>query len=560
MIAFLFFKSSNVKPFLSIGVICLSLFAAFLNIGIVGAQDTLLHNIINFKNPIRSLAKDAKGLIYIQTSEGVFVLSKGKIEKSAFPVSNFDRIIVYNGELTSRKALEKQHIKHQSVNQNCDWQHLLLSSGSLNFCQVETDPSGLVWVSNGSKFLYSFKINNLFKRSIPNISIRGIEHIKNQLFVLTYSGIFLNGNPWMIEEINNGSTNVFKKNDQFWFASTDQVFKLDTRSNLLSVILNRFESAEVGEISSIFVYEDKLFIGGFNGLFTKKGNGDLVKATLKHEVHHLVMLHDKLYVCTARGIYRLEKDKFIIHKAFPSQLVYNDIEERYGKFYAGSDSGIWVFDGELSIAYNLFKNTPYENQECFAIEWDNYNQLWVSTAKGLIKFDLNDNDMNIYLSDVEFNKRSSFKRESNLYFGSTEGLFAFDTKDFSSEELSYQPKYEENESISKGYIYLLMLSLLSTMLAIYFYLKTKRSIKNSVPNKLLENDPSTGQSLFTMETIEAYILKNINTITAESLREDSGLSKNLFYKSFSQHYDITPKQLIETIRRDHLRRKRIPSG
>lgn len=555
MIAFLFFKSSNAKPFFGVGVICLSLFATFLNIGIAEAQDTLLYNIINFKNPIRSLAKDAKGLIYIQTSEGVFVLLKEKFEKSAFTVSNFDRIIVHKGELTSRKALEKQNIKHRSLNQNCDWQHLLPSSGSVNFCQVENDPSGLIWVSNGSKFLYCFKINNLFKRSIPNISIRGIEFYKDRLFVLTYSGLFVNGTKWL-DKSSFGSSNILLDGHHLLFASTTQIFNLDLSTEKFNLELLKINTEMIGEISSLLNAEGILYIGGFHGLYAKNGNGELVKESIKNEVHHLIMLHDKLYVCTAKGIYHLEKGKFIIHKAFPSQLVYNDIEERYGRFYAASAAGVWVFDGESSKAYNLFKNTPYENQECFAIEWDDYNQLWVSTAKGLIKFNLNDNNMDIYLSDIEFNKRSSFKRESNFYFGSTEGLFTFDAKDFSSEELSFQPKEEKKESFDKGFIFLLMLSLLSSMLSVYFYLKTKRRIKYSLTDQIKENSEATGQPLYTMESIEAYILKHIKTITAESLREDSGLSKNLFYKSFSQHYDITPKQLIETIRRDHLRRKK----
>lgn len=555
MIAFLFFKSSNAKPFFGVGVICLSLFATFLNIGIAEAQDTLLYNIINFKNPIRSLAKDAKGLIYIQTSEGVFVLLKEKFEKSAFTVSNFDRIIVHKGELTSRKALEKQNIKHRSLNQNCDWQHLLPSSGSVNFCQVENDPSGLIWVSNGSKFLYCFKINNLFKRSIPNISIRGIEFYKDRLFVLTYSGLFVNGTKWL-DKSSFGSSNILLDGHHLLFASTTQIFNLDLSTEKFNLELLKINTEMIGEISSLLNAEGILYIGGFHGLYAKNGNGELVKESIKNEVHHLIMLHDKLYVCTAKGIYHLEKGKFIIHKAFPSQLVYNDIEERYGRFYAASAAGVWVFDGESSKAYNLFKNTPYENQECFAIEWDDYNQLWVSTAKGLIKFNLNDNNMDIYLSDIEFNKRSSYKRESNFYFGSTEGLFTFDAKDFSSEELSFQSKEEKKESFDKGFIFLLMLSLLSSMLSVYFYLKTKRRIKYSLTDQIEENSAATGQPLYTMESIEAYILKHIKTITAESLREDSGLSKNLFYKSFSQHYDITPKQLIETIRRDHLRRKK----
>lgn len=532
------------------------LFLFFIQLNPIQAQDTILYNIMNLRNPIRSIVKDDNGLIYIQTIEGVFVLSKEKIEKSSFPISNFDRIIVYKGELASRRALEEQNIKPPFINQNSDWQHLLPSSGSLNFCQVETDPTGIVWVSNGSKFLYGFKINSLFKRSIPKISIRGIEIYEDKLFVLTYSGLFVNGTKW-IDKSSFGSSNILKKGNHLLFASTTNIFNLDLSLEKFNLELLKTNTEKVGEISSLIYNTDgTLYVGGFNGLFSKNGNGELVKESIKHEVHHLIMLRDKLYICTAKGIYYFKKGKFIIHKAFPSHLVYNDIEERYGKFYAASASGIWVFDGESSKAYNLFKNTPYENKECFAIEWDDYNQLWVSTAKGLIKFDLNDDEMSIYLSDIEFNKRSSYKKESDLYFGSTEGLFSFDAKDFSSEELFFQTKEVGNESNNKWFILILMASLLSITLSIYFYFKTKRRINNSVPYQRQDIVADSGQPLFTMETIEAYILKNIKIITAESLREDSGLSKSLFYKSFSQHYDITPKQLIETIRRDHLKRKK----
>ena len=85
--------------------------------------------------------------------------------------------------------------------------------------------------------------------------------------------------------------------------------------------------------------------------------------------------------------------------------------------------------------------------------------------------------------------------------------------------------------------------------------KTKNRIRNNVTisNK---NEFVGKQPPFTMENIELYILSNINTITAESLREDSGMPKNQFYKTFSRFYDITPKQLIETIRREQLSRKK----
>lgn len=534
-------------PFLIIGFI-------FFHLNTVQSQDTILKNIINFENPIRSIAKDKEGLIYVQTLEGVFVLSNDKFEKSNFPISNFDRIISHNGKLTTRKLLEKNKIVHKSINQNCEWHHLLPSSGSLNFCQVEVDSYGQIWVSNGSKFIYCFKINNLFKRTISNVSIRGIENHENQLFVLSYSGIYLNGNKWL-DELNNGNTNVFKKDNFYWFASTDQVFKLDLRTNKLTVLLDRNKSKEIGEISSVIVYEDKLYIGGFYGLFSIGKAGKLVKENFGKEVNNVTILQDKLFVCAADGIYYLENNIIKKNTKFRSGLVYNDIEERFGKFYAISAEGIWMSDENSPLAKNLLVNTPYENFECFSIEWDEFYHLWIGTAKGLVKYDLNNDEIDVYLTDFEFNKRSSFKIDSKFYFGTTEGLFSFDSKDFSIEEFSYQPNKELNERANGWLFFFILLIIFGSLLTIYLILKTKR-ITNNPPGFKTENEPEDSKPPFTMENIEVYILKNLSTITAESLREDSGMSKNLFYKAFSQYYDITPKQLIETIRRDHMRRKK----
>ncbi|MFZ4378011.1 MAG: hypothetical protein ACOYN9_16755 [Saprospiraceae bacterium] len=89
----------------------------------------------------------------------------------------------------------------------------------------------------------------------------------------------------------------------------------------------------------------------------------------------------------------------------------------------------------------------------------------------------------------------------------------------------------------------------------WFFLRTRYKLNNRI-NQPLEDLNSSREATFNMENIEVYILNNIKTITAESLREDSGMSKNVFYKVFNQYYDITPKQLIESIRRDHQRRKK----
>jgi AraC-like DNA-binding protein len=519
----------------------------------LSGQDTLLKNIINFENPIRAIVKDGNSNVYVQTLEGVFLLNKDGFEKTNVKISNFDGIIVHNGKLTSRKTLEKAKIPHKSVSQNYDWQNLLPRSGSLNFCQVIRDKYGQILVSNGTKFLFCFKINNLFERSLPNLSIRGIEEVQDKLFVLSYSGLFMNGNKWT-EKLTNSSSNIFRNRDNLYFASTDQVFELHLKTNEIEIISNKKSSFPIGEISCVLFKDSILYIGGFNGLFTLKKSGILIKEMINEEVNNLCYLQNKIFVCTTKGVYTLSKNNFVSEISFPSELQYNDIEERDNKLYAASSKGLWMLEEGGRTTINLLKNTLYENIECYAIEIDEVNQLWISTSRGIVRYNTNNASIDVYLPEIEFNKRSSHKNKSKIYFGSTEGLFEFDALDFPVDEIFIKENKEINASYYLNYV-LIFILVIGLLILGWFFLRTRYKLNNRI-NQPLEDLNSSREATFKMENIEVYILNNIKTITAESLREDSGMSKNVFYKVFNQYYDITPKQLIESIRRDHQRRKK----
>ena len=517
------------------------------------AQDTLLKNIINFENPIRELVKDGNGNVYVQTLEGVFVLNEQGFEKTNFKISNFDGIIVHNGKLNSRKTLEKAKIPHKREIQEYEWQNLLPRSGSLNFCQVIRDKYGQILVSNGTKFLFCFKINNLFKRSLPNLSIRGIEEVQDKLFVLSYSGLFMNGDKWT-DKLTSSSSNIFRNRDNLYFASTDQVFALDLKTNKIETISNKITSSPIGEISCVFFKDSILYIGGFNGLFSLKESGILKKEMINEEVNNLCYLQNKIFVCTTKGVYTLSKNNFVSEISFPSELQYNDIEERDNKLYAASSKGLWMLEEGGRTTINLLKNTLYENIECYAIEIDEVNQLWISTSRGIVRYNTNNASIDVYLPEIEFNKRSSHKNKSKIYFGSTEGLFEFDALDFPVDEIFIKENKEINASYYLNYV-LIFILVIGLLILGWFFLRTRYKLNNRI-NQPLEDLNSSREAPFNMENIEVYILNNIKTITAESLREDSGMSKNVFYKVFNQYYDITPKQLIESIRRDHQRRKK----
>ena len=68
----------------------------------------------------------------------------------------------------------------------------------------------------------------------------------------------------------------------------------------------------------------------------------------------------------------------------------------------------------------------------------------------------------------------------------------------------------------------------------------------------IEEKLYVGIGKYNMSKVEHYIIENIETINVDKLREDSGLTKNVFYKVFNQHYDIAPKRLIEILKEERI--------
>jgi AraC-like DNA-binding protein len=104
--------------------------------------------------------------------------------------------------------------------------------------------------------------------------------------------------------------------------------------------------------------------------------------------------------------------------------------------------------------------------------------------------------------------------------------------------------------------------ILSSIVFFYFRSKVKRlkqlDQEKSIPNQNIEEQiiENEGEAKYKMNQIENYIIENIEDINVDKLREDSGLSKNMFYRVFSRYYDITPKRLINQLKDERFRVKR----
>lgn len=541
----------------------------------VYTQDTLLVDVLNARNPIRQLVKDANGNIYIQTYEGVFVLKNNGFEKISSKVSNFERIGIKNGMLTT---LNHYKPGYQSFSGNLIWTNYLATNGSKGFCQVATDYKGNYWVCNGSKFLYCFNIIKRFNKSLPNVSIRGITKVNQDLIVLSHSGLFINRGR-IENEFLGSSTNVITHNNKIYFASSaSAIYSFDLITKNLNKIIDEKKIEYLGEISSLFQKDNILYLGTYKGLFSKDNNDQITHEIEGIGIQNIGFVQNNLIVCTNKGVYHQMNGKFQRNNFFPTNLVFNDLKEKDNKIFAASSAGIWYLDKDRKKAINFLNNTSFKNIEAFSIEFDHLDHIWVGTSKGLLRINYLQHKVELYLDGVEFNKRSSYFKKDKLYFGSISGLYELSPSDFLVDDkilITDEVKnYSNMEILLFGIIVFTF-----CILMMYLYFKNqvdkikKIQVKHSkesihfveTHDTLLHKDnedsslfnDQLGIPQFTMENIEVFILRNIDSINAESLREASGLSKYIFYKNFSRYYDISPKQLIENLRKVHFSKKKI---
>ena len=529
----------------------------FLNLFLrLSASDTLLVGIKDFGTPIRSMVQNDKGEIFIQLVDKVFEFKNEKLEETSIKISADDEIFLQNGKFTSMNTLIKSKVKIQySQNHDFNWNKYLAKTGTENVGIYFKDRQNNYWVSNGSKFLYQFVITNFFDRELKQVSTRGIIMEGNDLYVNSYSGFFKNGVKIGPDFLSGGS-NIFKKDNKLYFAGIRELFALDLISNEFNLIFQDSLSKSIGEISCVFYFENKWWLGGSKGLFYFADNKKLETTPINEMVNNFRIIEDKLYILGYESVFTVNNGKYKNIENLPSNIECNDITKVNDNFFLATSRGLLKYDAQNERLINCFQNMEYENKEIFSLELDEFNFLWIGTKLGLVRFNINTASFDLFMKDFEFNKRSSFKNEDKFYFGTTDGYITFSPKSFFSSEWTSSNEYIKENSIVL-YKYLLGFALV-IILILVIYINKKPKIREiiqppvRIDPDLTEEIAHEGIGKYNMNNIEYYIIEHIDNINVDKLREDSGLTKNVFYKVFNQYYDITPKGLIDILREERM--------
>lgn len=523
----------------------------------LSATDTLLVGIKDLGTPIQSMVQNEEGEIFIQLGDQVFKLKNESLEKTDIKITANDEIFFQDGKFTSINKLNKLGVKIKfSKNQNFVWNKYLAKKGTENYGIYFKDERQNYWVSNGSKFLYKFIVTDFFERDLKQISTRGILKVGNDLYVNSYSGFFKNGVKIGPDFLIGGS-NIFKKGNRLYFAGIWELYSYDMLSNKFALAFEDVISNAVGEISCIFYFEEKWWIGGSNGLYYFADDMKLEATPINEMVNNFRIIEDKLYILGFESVFTVKNGKYKDIGFLPSNIECNDITKVNDLFFLATSRGLLKYDAQNESLMNCFQNTVYENKEIFSIELDEFNFLWIGTKMGLVRFNVNTASFDLFMKDFEFNKRSSFKNEDKFYFGTTDGYVTFSPKAFYTSEWTNQKEFDEENHINI-YKFLLILTLgIILFLIIYMNRKLNNRPKIDLPvyeknEPFIEEKSYGGIGKYNMSKIEHYIIENIDTINVDKLREDSGLTKNVFYKVFNQHYDIAPKRLIEILKEERI--------
>ncbi|MFT3825133.1 MAG: histidine kinase dimerization/phosphoacceptor domain -containing protein [Chitinophagaceae bacterium] len=221
--------------------------------------------------------------------------------------------------------------------------------------------------------------------------------------------------------------------------------------------ISRYQDKQSSEIWSLYPFSDSLLLlGKTNGISffnTKSKTFDSISYGAQHG-HEPKFVYrffkdaaDTLWAVAENGLYRIIGKKTIDDRSCSvvknklsaiNQLSLLDaFADANGVFWiATNGEGLYRWDRKTNAFQQFNIAGGFPSDVLYRIEPDDYDNLWISSDYGLIRFNKKTFAVNTYtttdgLSHNEFNRTSSFKaKDGRLFFGGIDGVNAFDPKDF----------------------------------------------------------------------------------------------------------------------------------
>lgn len=330
-----------------------------------------------------------------------------------------------------------------------------------------TDHKGYIIYMNTSPF--HKKLCAEEEEALLNYYARGMLELPNN--EILYAGtIFLKDKTSVYSSsniLNNGLNLLEDDNHNIWFSREDkELYKVCLNSKKQWAICETYAYPKgqlkenlVGKLNGYWgMHQDKngrIWLGHNLGLsyvdttlkqliLYQKYNGfDAIKKGL---VYHFHENDDGIWIASQAGLFLLDSQKGLVahyhsHGEKDNYLPYDHIahihEDEDGFFWIASKGG-----GLIKWHPKTKEHRQYTTEDglshniVYAVYQDAYNNLWMSSDRGIMRFNKTTELINIYLprngiAQEEFNTKAHLQtKDGTIYFGGIAGVTVFHPKDF----------------------------------------------------------------------------------------------------------------------------------
>jgi|GEM_PF-1943850 len=502
----------------------------------LSGQDTLLVDFRFFSGSIDKISDDGKGNMYLSSGIGIYRFDGDKIKW--LKNNESQRLYIFrDGSLKSYAIQDLVNLnlfpREKEVAKK--WEKFL-PIGSAQRISTAHDKQGRIWIAKG-QHLFCFEINQRFKLTYREKSIRGILPLGDKLLVGSYAGIFWGDQQVLPDSIvSNG--HFFRWNKQEILIPNNQLIAYRLSDSTYNSIPFEKYKNDQPNIVELALFRETLYAATTSGLFQLKGE-KLTETRFRLPIEDIYLYQKQIFLATPAGIFSGTGANFSPFRVFPS-IPFNSIQRIGNTWWATSQRGIWTWQEGQAKAVQLFENQEIAHLVTYDLVQDNSGYIWVSSISGIIRFKPHSKRYERFLTQIEFNKRAVAQHGDSIYFGSMNGLFSFHPSQF---------KEPPAETVFLHLPYwlvglLLGILLVSAGLIIFIYAKYRR-VTRLLTLKI--NEQPLIQDPFLQE-LETFIQTNIQHVTVDSLVAFTGLSRRRLYDIFENKYAMNPGDLIRNIK------------
>jgi two-component sensor histidine kinase len=429
--------------------------------------------------PGSSLAYSDRNYIFFQdnqTPDVYSVTSDSRLLKASFlPAKNASKLdCIFNTGVDS--ILWRQgKLYHPQKGLLRDFTSEGFSDLAANLRYIFHDNKGRIWIGNDfglymltisrNKFkhyfyhpVFTFDNQNSYRNILVSDSViyacnesKGV--MKAPLSNPNKESFFLKGSPF--EAVNFYALKNTRNGEMLsWGGQSLFIQPLSSPEKISRIKVSRFECISIHEVNdSIFL------LGLLDGLiwfnlqqkrfypFTQYNQfNELATA----EVEQITAgKKGCLWLCTDKGLFAYDSIKGITARYssdgkgaayLPSLHFHQLYEEKQNIFWLASADGLIKWNKSKNTYHSFTRVDGLSNNNICAVYEDDNNRLWLSSDYGIMQFDKTTNKVETFLiedgiTNTEFNRFSHFKdKTGNIYFGSLNGITAFNPKDFNYDE------------------------------------------------------------------------------------------------------------------------------